>query len=447
MIKKQALTAPDWLARGSVYQVNLRTFSKEGTIQSLTKELPFLHSLGFDVIYLCPVFCEDDSMDQMYWSPRQKKYGAGNPKNPYRISDYYCVDSEYGTEQDVKELVDAAHALDMHILFDLVYMHTAPHSRMLETHPEFVQRNENGEICYTPYFFPYLNFDNKGLCEFLWANMVFLIAEWDVDGFRCDVGDAVPLWFWEEGRRRIQTIKSDAVLINEGFRFESMQTAFDSTYGVQWHEDLKKVFCDGESAHILRESWMKTYEEAPEYAQILRDMENHDTVNDWSGRVEKVAGHDGMEQIQVINYLIDGIPMVYCGNELACEAEISFFTNRFYPGNSEPSNREAKMTEAAQRRQQVMKQLNQLKRDSDTLRYGTTMWLETSSTDTVLSFQRVYDGNKILFIGNTRNAACTLETDISAADGKVLLKNGVTEAKEKQIALQPYGYLVIEYKD
>ena len=49
MIQK-ALSAPAWLTSGSVYQINPRTFSPEGTIAAVTKELPYLASLGIATI-------------------------------------------------------------------------------------------------------------------------------------------------------------------------------------------------------------------------------------------------------------------------------------------------------------------------------------------------------------------------------------------------------------
>ena len=81
-MKGQALRAPDWFAKGAMYQINPRTFSAEGTIAAVTKELPWLAEMGFSTMYLCPVFEEDDSDDLSAWSERQKKSATGNPKIP-----------------------------------------------------------------------------------------------------------------------------------------------------------------------------------------------------------------------------------------------------------------------------------------------------------------------------------------------------------------------------
>ena len=106
-MKNKAIEYPDWLARNAVYQINPRTFTKEGTISAITAELEFLKGLGFNIIYLCPIFEEDATTDPKNISPRQKKSKTNNPKNPYRMSDYYFIDSEYGTAEDLKELTQS----------------------------------------------------------------------------------------------------------------------------------------------------------------------------------------------------------------------------------------------------------------------------------------------------------------------------------------------------
>ena len=54
---------PEWFVRSSIYQINPRTFSADGTLKSIKDELPFLAELGFKIIYLCPIFKADDSME------------------------------------------------------------------------------------------------------------------------------------------------------------------------------------------------------------------------------------------------------------------------------------------------------------------------------------------------------------------------------------------------
>lgn len=96
-MKTYAITPPEWLIKLSIYQINPRTFSKEGTLSAVIEKLGFLKNIGFDIIYLCPIFEEDDDEDINHWSERQKKSGTKNPKNPYRIKNYFNIDSKYGS--------------------------------------------------------------------------------------------------------------------------------------------------------------------------------------------------------------------------------------------------------------------------------------------------------------------------------------------------------------
>ncbi len=64
----------------------------------------------------------------------------------------------------------------------------------------------------------------------------------DVDGFRCDVGDGVPLDFWVEARRRMKVVKPDSVLINEGCNWNYLLKGFDSSYCFDWHVNFIRLF-------------------------------------------------------------------------------------------------------------------------------------------------------------------------------------------------------------
>jgi len=438
-MKNIAIAAPDWLARNSVYQINPRTFSSEGTLSSIKDELEFIHELGFNIIYLCPIFAEDESCDPENISPRQKKSNTNNPKNPYRMKDYFFIDDEYGTMEDFKALVDAAHALGMKILLDVVYAHIGPNAPILTGHPEFAEQHSDGSFICTQWNFPKLDFKCEGLREYLYSNMMYYISAFDVDGFRCDVGDAIPIDFWKEAKHRMSAVKADSVLINEGSLFDRLAVAFDASYCFAWHSALYQIFCCNEPAYSLKDCYETIAPRLPENSLLLRDIDNHDTVTDWPQRAEVAATNDGMEQIEVINYLIDGIPMVYCGNELACTAKLSMFSNRFNKGDFEVTDRNNKTSAAARRRISVLKKLNQLKAESDLLRYGKTVWLDTEAKDCIIAFKRVYQNEEIVFIGNTKNYEVTSLLPENAPLSILMENNSVLS--NDSVTFGPFGYV------
>ena len=95
------------LAGKVMYQMSLRTMSTKGTLRACEELLPHVKSLGVDIVYVCPFFVEDDDMDKEVWSIRQKASGCENPKNPYKIADYFNIDEEYGTDEDFESFVNS----------------------------------------------------------------------------------------------------------------------------------------------------------------------------------------------------------------------------------------------------------------------------------------------------------------------------------------------------
>ena len=439
-----AKNTPEWFARSSIYQINPRTFSADGTLRSIRDELPFLAELGFKIIYLCPIFKADDSMEGH--SPRQMASKTGNPKNPYRMNDFFEIDAEYGSMDDLKTLIVEAHRLGLKVMLDLVYLHIGPNADILQKHPEFAMHDEQGKVVLTEWNFPTLNYDNAGLREYLWCNMVYYVGALDVDGFRCDVGDRVPLDFWEEGKRRIRAIKPDAVLLNEGSDWTYLEECFDASYAFKWHSAIYKAIAYGESASIIRKAHENMAGKLPTGSILMRDIDTHDTVTDWPMRTEVAAGHEGMELIEALNYAIDGIPMVYCGNELGDTARLSMFANRFYMGEFEVTDRSKKNEPYSIRRQTVIKALNSLRSKYDALCFGSTEWKDTDDNDHILCFERCLGDERIIFVGNASKE--DVLTELSVKQYEVLAESEVTpEITDNKIILKAYGYTILKVKE
>jgi len=250
----QARPAPEWLAKGVIYQIWLRSFTPEGTLKAAAARLPQIADLGATIIYLPPIQLSDPDMRPEFWSKRQKQSGTNNPRNPYRIADYNRIDPEYGTDDDLRGFIAAAHGLKLHVLMDLVYFHCGPTSDLMGREG-FIQRDATGKAATGSWNFPRLNFESPGLREYLWANMERWAKDFGVDGFRCDVSDQVPLDFWEEARARLTPIRPDLVILAEGQRKEDQVKAFDINYSFSWLGAVHAVFMKGQPASSLRALW------------------------------------------------------------------------------------------------------------------------------------------------------------------------------------------------
>src|SRR5512139_1695595 len=93
------ITHPEWSKNATIYQINTRQFTSEGTFRAAEKELPRLKELSVDILWLMPVH------------PIGLKNRKGTLGSPYAVRDYYGVNPEFGTLEDLRHFVSAAHEL------------------------------------------------------------------------------------------------------------------------------------------------------------------------------------------------------------------------------------------------------------------------------------------------------------------------------------------------
>ena len=128
------LQAPEWSKDAVIYQINTRQYSEAGTFKAVEKDLARIKSLGVDILWFMPIRTIGEA---------KRKGSLGSP---YAVKDFRAVNPDLGTLEDFKSLVDAAHAQDMKVIIDWVANHTAWDNFLIEEHPEYYTRNENGEM-------------------------------------------------------------------------------------------------------------------------------------------------------------------------------------------------------------------------------------------------------------------------------------------------------------
>lgn len=436
--ERQARSSPEWVTRGVMYQIQPRAFTPEGTLRAATARLPKVAELGFDIIYLCPVFVSDDDPNIAGWSPRQKKSGMNNPRNPYRMKDYYHVDPEYGTDDDLRAFIAESHRLGMRVLLDMVYLHCGPSAVFLAEHPNFVKRDAEGQVATAAWGFPALNLANPELREYLWKNMEYWVREFGADGFRCDVADGIPLDFWETARERLEKIRPDLCLLAEGTRREDQLKAFDLDYGwgFQWDHAAK-----------FRAQWEKMRDERPRGgARFIRFVDNHDIANDsYNNRIEKAWGTHRVNATLVALFTLDGVPMLYNGQEVADTARHSIFGRL-------PIDWASGDTPTGRARQAFCKQLCAMRHAERALTHGAVVWLDNDQPDSVLSFLRRSSGEEILSVVNLSDRAMKVRIafpEPTSWSSKTLLADGATAETDDGgllLDLEGFRYLVAKRK-
>ncbi len=421
------------------YQLALRSFTPEGTLTAAKDRLGHVASLGTTVVYLCPCFVEDDDGDMATWSPRQIASRTMNPKNPYKIIDYFSVDREFGTDEDLKDFIAEAHRLGMKVLLDLVYLHCGKNAAFIKEHPDYVLRNEDGSTLVGEIWpFARLNFECRGLWDYLISNMKHLIEYYDCDGYRCDCGNLIPGDFWRESFAEMKKIKDGLIFLNEGSLADGRDEIFDIAYNWDWRAKLLEVIHEGKSAQAI----MDYVTNAEYFSRGITYLDQHDTASDCGlGRNEILMTSRGMDAAFVLTFTTSAQPLIWNGIEIADNQENNMFANRFHTKRSEVNWSRA-FTEDGKRRLALVKELSRIFTEQSAITPKKPEYIGNSANDDIMSYIKT-DGNESIFVAvNCKNKEIKAELE-TAPNGEELLSYG-TEICKKELSFKPFGYTIIK---
>ena len=103
----------EWINNQTIYEVNLRQYTAEGTFASFRKHLPRLKEMGIGVLWFMPIH------------PIGEKNRKGELGSYYSVRDYFDINPEFGTKKEFKSLIDEIHKMGMYVIIDWVANHTA----------------------------------------------------------------------------------------------------------------------------------------------------------------------------------------------------------------------------------------------------------------------------------------------------------------------------------
>ncbi|HEX8719287.1 MAG TPA: maltose alpha-D-glucosyltransferase [Pyrinomonadaceae bacterium] len=260
---------PLWFKDAVFYEVYVRGFYDSngdgvGDFAGLTEKLDYLEWLGVDCLWLLP----------MYASPLRD--------GGYDIADYYSILPEYGTLEDFRRFIDAAHARGIRVITDLVVNHTSdqhPWFKEASSSPDSPKRDwyvwsdspekykeariiftdteksnwtwcEGAQAFYWHRFFshqPDLNYDNPEVQRAMLAAVDYWL-DFGIDGFRAD---AVPYLYEREGTNCENLPETHAFLKRLRAHIEERHpNALLLAEANQWPEDVVEYFGRGDEFHM-----------------------------------------------------------------------------------------------------------------------------------------------------------------------------------------------------
>ncbi len=409
-----------WIDPAVVYGMVIRNFT-DGGFRGAAARLDELADLGVAAIWLAPI-------------NRTPEGDFG-----YAVTDYLDVRPEYGTIEDFRALVEAAHARGIRVLMDVVPNHTshlhpwsvdAAANGAASPWADWYDRGDDGEPTY--YFnwehLPNLNFENPAVRRYMTDALAFWMGECGVDGYRVDVAWGIRQRrpdFWPSCIGKLRTIDPDALLIAEASARDPYYAAsgFDAAY--DWTDQLghwawTKAF-DGEGpiAPALREALTAS----DPSTRVFRFLNNNDTGDRFVTR----HGINAYRAALAMLLTLPGMPCLFTGDEVAAEY-------RLYE-----TDREIDWTDRHGLRPFV-RHLVALRREVPALHSRHWTLLEVEPADRMLAYRRSGSGSEAIVAINLSDAAVETELPLPAGTADLLTGEPVTGG---MMALPAWGFRIV----
>lgn len=365
---------PTWSYNAIIYEVNIRQYTPEGTFAAFCEHLPRLKDLGVTCLWLMPIH------------PIGVPHRKGSLGSYYSISDYKGVNPEFGTKEDLQNLISLAHSSGMTVIFDMVANHTAWDNKWIEEgHTDWYERDSAGNIL-SPFDWSdtaKLNYNNRDMRRAMIDAMRYWVEEFNIDGFREDMAGLVPIDFWREAIAELRSVKSDLFMLGEVESPEfHMGNCFDSSYAWEFGHLIERLAQGHANVGDLRWRLDADTNLFPSSAMKLRFTSNHDE-NSWSGTEFERMG-DAAMCMAALTYVVEGIPLIYSGQEAGVNKRLAFFERDTIDWSGLSSYTS------------FYKELNRLKHSCSALRapeQGATLsYINSSQPENILAFKRK-DGN------------------------------------------------------
>ena len=414
---------PDWSRDATIYELNVRQFSEEGTFKAVIPKLSEIKTLGADIIWIMPI----------------NPIGVKNRKEPlgsyYSVRDYLAINPEFGNKSDFKALVDSIHSHGMKVIIDWVANHTSWDNALTKEHPDWYKHDKNGQ--FVPPVKDWsdviaLDYTKPGLRKYMINAMDYWVKNFNIDGYRCDVAGMVPIDFWIQARKSLDAMKPVFMLAEaEGPKFHE---AFDMTYGWDFYHlfnDIAKGKATAGQLTTLLNKEQRTY---PTDSYRMRFTSNHDE-NSWNGTVfERLDG--GAATFAVLACTMDGMPLVYNGQEAGMDKRLKFFDRDPIVWKSSPFR-------------EMYTKLLKLKHENPALQNGDMGGMMKILSNTqpryVYAFTREKSGHKVLVILNLSDKpqkATVMGSTMSGNYSELFTGHQKTFTDNETINLKPWAYYV-----
>lgn len=421
------LKHPEWSKNATIYEVNVRQYTPEGTFRAFESHLPRLKAMGIDIIWLMPIH------------PIGEKNRKGSLGSYYAVKDYLGVNSEFGTKEDFQHLVKAIHDQGMYVILDWVANHSAWDNALVKDHPDWYIKTREGNFQSTPWRdyddIVDFDYDKPELRKYMTDALKYWVKEMNVDGYRCDVASFVPIEFWENARQELDKIKP-VFMLAESESKDLHKKAFDMTYAWSLWDHLHSIATKNIGIGGLTEGYIAEHVSIfPRNGYRMNFTENHDK-NSWEGNQYANFGA-ALNAAIVLTATIEGMPMVYSGQEAGLDRSLKFFDkDPIIWKDHEIAGIYTKLFD--------LKHKNQALWNGDF--GGEMVRIKNDKMKQVLAFSREKNGDKVVSVFNLNNTATKVILDSKYEKGiytELFSNKNYTLKGDDQLEIPAWGYLVL----
>lgn len=304
----------------SIYQVNPKLYGSSGAFGKIKDRLDDIKALGTDVFYLMPIYQQGT------------KNAIGSP---YCIRDFKAVNTSYGSFEDLKALVDAAHAKGMKVMFDWVANHTAWDCSWVSEHKDWYSQDSNGNVVnptadgvWTDV--AQLNYASADLRAAMTDALLYWVKELDIDGYRCDYAhgptgrNAGPMdEFWKEAISALKTQKPGFIMLAESDFSKMYDDGFDIIFSRNAKSKLIQAF-GGSGLDGFFNAYKTALEGVGAPKCPLFFITNHDDATE-STPVKDFRSKEGALAAFTLMRSLNTATMIYGSQEIGFGSTINFF--------------------------------------------------------------------------------------------------------------------------
>ena len=428
----EVLTIPNWAQGVVYYQIFPDRFAKGnshkqirqyaswdseptrenfmgGDLKGILNNLEYLDNLGIGCIYLNPIFLADFN-------------------HKYATTDYYQIDPDFGTMDDLKQLVREAHKKNIRVLLDGVFNHVGcsfkPFADLVEKGPDSSYKqwfhikgypltgNPLNYRCVGDYqFMPKLNYSCPDVRKFIIEVMEYWIRQAGIDGWRLDVADEVDLSFWVYARNCIKYEHPEILLLGEtwgdGYALAGDGEKLDTVMNYLFKNAVTdffgtRILTATQFNHQINSALSK-YPDMVNKA-LYNPLDSHDTE-----RFATSAGTNRSSMYLAVAFQMTyiGSPAIYYGDEIGLK------------GANDPLCRSGMIWDQTKQDHELLswyKALIQIRKHEPCLTFGDYRSILTDDERNLFGFVRSYQNTYIYVVFNNSSSKVKIKMPVLSRD-------------------------------